>query len=150
MEKTIEVMLESQQQILILLNSQSFPHQTSYTPFLEHSIEEKSKVEKSLEVFYETTQQFQNMLDSSSQPNFQGALIQNEEPSIIEMNMELLRGFEQQSQNLMDSRLQHNFQNQLSYSPFQEEPIAKSMKDMIPTQNSVTRTINRLDSIMSE
>ena len=40
--------------------------------------------------------------------------------------------------------------NQLSYSPFQEEPIAKSMEDMIQTQNSATWPIKRLDSIMSE
>jgi len=50
----------------------------------------------------------------------------------------------------MDLRLHHNFQNQLSYSPFQEELLAKSMKDMIQTQNSVTRPISRLDSLMSE
>ena len=50
----------------------------------------------------------------------------------------------------MDSRFHHNFQNQLSYSLFQEEPIAKSMEDMIQTQNSVTRPTSRLDSIMSE
>ena len=54
----MEAMLESQQQIQNLLNSQSFPHQTPYTTFLEHPIEEKSEVEKSLEVFCETTQQF--------------------------------------------------------------------------------------------
>ena len=50
----------------------------------------------------------------------------------------------------MDSRFHHNFQNQLLYSPFQEEPIAKSMEDMIQTLNSVTRPISRLDLIMSE
>ena len=50
----------------------------------------------------------------------------------------------------MDSRFHHNFQNQLSYSPFQEELFAKSMEGMIQTQNSVTRPISRLDSIMSE
>jgi len=53
-----------------MLNSQSFSHQTLYTPFLEHPVEEKSELEKSLEVFCETAQQFQNMLDSSPQPNF--------------------------------------------------------------------------------
>ena len=42
LEKSIETILESQQQIQNFLNSQSFPHQTSYTPFLEHPIEEKS------------------------------------------------------------------------------------------------------------
>ena len=66
------------------------------------------------------------------------------------MNMEALRESEQQSQNLMDSRFHHNYQNQLWYSPFQEEPIAKSMEDMIQTQNSVTWPINRLDSIMND
>ena len=50
----------------------------------------------------------------------------------------------------MDSQFHHNFQNQLPYSSFQEEPIAKSMEDMIQTQNSVTRPISRLDSQMSE
>ena len=50
----------------------------------------------------------------------------------------------------MDSQFHHNFQNQLTYSPFQEEPIAKSMKDMIQTQNFVTRSSSRLDSIMSD
>jgi len=64
-------MLESQQQIKNLLNSQSFPNQTPYTPFLEHPIEEKSELEKRLEVYREMAQQIQNMLDSSSQPNFQ-------------------------------------------------------------------------------
>ena len=57
---------------------------------------------------------------------------------------------EQQSQNLMDSRFHHNFQNQLSCSPFQEEPLAKSIRDMIQTQNSVTWPISRLDAILSE
>jgi len=52
-------MLESQQQIQNLLNSQSFPHQTLYTFFVEHPIKEKSELEKSLEVFCETAQQFQ-------------------------------------------------------------------------------------------
>ena len=64
--------------------------------------------------------------------------------------MKLLRESEQQSQNLMDSQFYHNFQNQLPYSPFQEEPMAKSMEGMIQTQNSVTRPISRLDSLMSE
>ena len=50
----------------------------------------------------------------------------------------------------MDSQFHHNFQNQLPYSLFQEEPIAKSMEDMIPTPNSVTRPISRSDSLMSE
>ena len=43
-------MLESQQQIQNLLNSQSFPNQTPNTSFLEHPIEEKSELEKRLEV----------------------------------------------------------------------------------------------------
>ena len=50
----------------------------------------------------------------------------------------------------MNSQFYHNFQNQLPYPPFQEEPIAKNMKDIIQTQNSVTRPISRLDSIMSD
>jgi len=57
-------MLESQQQIQNLLNSQSFPNQTPYTPFLEHLIEEESELEKRLEVFCEKVQRFKNMLDS--------------------------------------------------------------------------------------
>ena len=57
---------------------------------------------------------------------------------------------ELQSQNLMDLQFHHNFRNQLPYSPFQEESIAKSMEDMIPNPNSVTRPISRLDSLMSE
>ena len=64
--------------------------------------------------------------------------------------MEALCESEQQSQNLMDSQFHHNFQNQLPYSPFQEEPIAQSMRDMIQTRNYVTRPISRLDAIMSE
>ena len=52
--------------------------------------------------------------------------------------MEPLRESEQQPQNPMDSQFHHNFQIQLPYSPFQEEHIAKSMEDMIQTQNSVT------------
>ena len=50
----------------------------------------------------------------------------------------------------MDLQFHHNFQNQLPYSPFQKEPITTSMEDMIPTPNSVTRPISRLDSLMSE
>ena len=64
--------------------------------------------------------------------------------------MEPLRESEQQSQHLMDSQFHHNFQNQLPYSPFQEEPIVKSIEDTIQTQNYVTQPISRLDSIMSE
>ena len=64
--------------------------------------------------------------------------------------MEPLRESEQQLQNPMDSQFHHNFQNQLPYLPFQEEPIAKSMEDMIQTQNSVTLSISRLDSLMSD
>ena len=56
--------------------------------------------------------------------------------------MELLRESEQQTQYLMDSQSHHNFKNQLPYSPFQEEPTAKSMGDMIQTQNFVTRSIS--------
>ena len=50
----------------------------------------------------------------------------------------------------MDLRFHHNFRNQLPCSPFQEEPIAKSIGDMIQTKNSVTQPINRLDLILSE
>ena len=64
--------------------------------------------------------------------------------------MEPLRESEQQLQNPTDSQFHHNFQNQLPYSTFQEEPIAKSMEDMIQIQNFVTLPISRLDSIMSE
>ena len=46
-------MLESQQQIQNLLNSQSFPNQTPYTPFLEHPIEEEFELKERLEVFCE-------------------------------------------------------------------------------------------------
>ena len=42
-----------------------------------------------------------------------------------------------------------NFQNQLPYSYFQE-PSTKSMEDMIPNPNSVTRLISRLDSLLIE
>ena len=64
--------------------------------------------------------------------------------------MEPLRESEQQPQKPMNSQFYHNFQNQLPYSSFQEEPIAMIMEDMIQIQNSVTRPISRLDSIMSE
>ena len=64
--------------------------------------------------------------------------------------MEPLREFEQQPQNLMDTQFHHNFQSQLPYSPFKEELIAKSMEDMIQTQNFVTRPSSRLDLIMSD
>ena len=50
----------------------------------------------------------------------------------------------------MDSQFHHNFQNQLPYSSFQEEPIAKSIGDMIPNPNSVTWPVSRLDSLISE
>ena len=63
----MEAMLESQQQIQNLLFSQSFPNQTPYTHFLEHPIEEESKLEKRSKAFCEIVQRFQNMLDSSSQ-----------------------------------------------------------------------------------
>jgi len=139
-----------------LLNSQSFPNQTPYTPFLEHPTEEESELEKRLEAFYETMQQFQNMLYSSSQQNFQESYssflvppIQNEQPSILDLSMEPLREFEPHSQNKMDSQFHHSFQNQLPYLSFQEEPNAKSMEDMIQAQNSVTRPISTLDSLMS-
>ena len=46
----MEAVLESQQQIQNLLNSQSFPNQTLYTSFLEHSIKEESELEEGLEV----------------------------------------------------------------------------------------------------
>ena len=62
--------------------------------------------------------------------------------------MELLSESEQQTQYLIDLQSYTNFQNQLPYSPFQEELIGKSMKDIIQTQNSVTCPISRLDSIM--
>ena len=42
------------------------------------------------------------------------------------------------------------FPNPTLYSSFQEEPIVKSTEDMIQTQNSVIRSISRLDSIMSD
>ena len=64
--------------------------------------------------------------------------------------MKLLRESEQQSQNPIDSQFHHNFQNQLPYLLFQEEPISKSMEDMILNPNSVTRPISRLDSLMTE
>jgi len=70
--------------------------------------------------------------------------------SITEMSMKALLESQQQPQNLIDSRFYHNFQNQLPCSSFQKEPIAKSIEEMIQTQNSVTRPISRLDSIMSE
>ena len=49
----MEAILESQQQIQNLLNLQSFPNQTPYTPFLEHPIEEEYELEKRLELFCE-------------------------------------------------------------------------------------------------
>ena len=107
--------------------------------------------EEHLEVFCEKLQWFKNMLDSLSHPKFQEPYssfpvspIQNEEPSILDLSMEPLRESEQQPQNPMDSQFHHNFQNQFPYSPFQEESIAKSIKDIIQTQNSDTRLISRL------
>ena len=89
----MEAMLESQQQIQNLLNSQSFPNQTPYTSFLEHPIKEESELEKRLEVLCE---RMQNMLDSSSQPNFQESYssfpvspIQSEQPLILDLSMTL-------------------------------------------------------------
>ena len=66
------------------------------------------------------------------------------------MSMEDLHESKQQSKNLIYSRFHHNFQNQLSCSPSHKEPIAKSIGDMIQTQNFVTRPISRLDSILSK
>jgi len=105
-------MEESLQQVQNLINSQSFPHQTPQTPFLEPPIEEEFELEKRLEVFCE---RMQNMLDSSSQPKFQESYssfpvspIQNEQPSILDLSMEPLHQFDQ---NLMDSQIHRNFQN---------------------------------------
>jgi len=52
----------------------------------------------------------------------------------------------------MDSQFQQNLQNQLSYSPFQEEPtdLEKSMEDIIQIQNFVTQSIDRLEAQMSQ
>ena len=47
-------------------SSQSFPHQTSYVPFLKHTIK-KIALERSMEGLREFEQQFQNMLDSPFQ-----------------------------------------------------------------------------------
>ena len=134
-------MEESLQQMQNLLNSQSFSYQTPHTPFLEHPIEEESELEKRLEVCCE---RMQNILDSFSPPNFQESYssfpvssIQNEQNSILDLSIEPLRESEQQPQNLIDSQFYHNFQNQLPYLFFQE-PITKSMEDMILNSNSVT------------
>jgi len=54
----MEAMFESQQQIQNLINSQSFPNQTPYTPFLEHPTEEESELEKRLKVFCEKYNDF--------------------------------------------------------------------------------------------
>jgi len=150
LERSMEESLERMQN---LLNSQIFPHQTPHPPFLENPIEEESELEKRFEDFCD---RMQNMLDSSSQPNFQESYssfpvssLQNEQTSTLELSMEPLREFEQQPQNPMDSQFHHNFQNQLPYSDFQE-PITKSMEDMIPNPNPVTQPISRLDSILSE
>ena len=83
-----------------------------------------------------------------SYSSFPVSPIQNEQSSILDLSMEPLRESEQHSQNLMDSQFHHNFQNQLPYSSFQEELIAKSMKDVIQTKNSIPRPISRLDSLM--
>ena len=64
--------------------------------------------------------------------------------------MKLLRESEQQSQYLIDLWFHHKFKIQLLCSPFQEEPIAKSIEDMMRTQNFSTRPISRLDSIINE
>jgi len=39
-------------------SSQIFQNQDSYTPFLEHPLEEKSYTEKSIEILQESAQQF--------------------------------------------------------------------------------------------
>ena len=99
-----------------------------------------------MKLLHESERYSQNMLDSlffqnqASHTSFSEHLAAKK--SILKMSIEALHESEQQSQNLMDSQFHHNFQNQLLYSYFQEEPIAKSMEDMIQTQNSVTRPIS--------
>ena len=58
----------------------------------------------------------------------------------------------------MNSPLQQNFQNSTSYIPSQvplqqneeQNDLEKSMEDWIQTQNDVTRSINRLETQMSQ
>ena len=55
-------MLEFQQQCQNALDSKSFQHQTSYTPFLQQPIEENFELEKSIEAMQEAERKFQEML----------------------------------------------------------------------------------------
>ena len=66
-ETSKELLRESKLQSQNMLDSQSslsLQNQDSYTPFLDHSLEEKSSLEKSIEILQESTLQFQK---SSSQ-----------------------------------------------------------------------------------
>ena len=63
----MECFRESELQSQNILDSQSslsFQNQDSYTPFLDHSLEEKSSLEKSIKILQESALQFQK---SSSQ-----------------------------------------------------------------------------------
>ena len=61
MELTKELLRESErpsQNLLDSHSSQIFQNQDSYTSFLEHSLEEKSHLEKSIKILQESALQF--------------------------------------------------------------------------------------------
>jgi len=65
---SMECFRESELQSQNTLDSQSslsFQNQDSYTPFLDHSLEEKSHLEKSIENLQESTLQFQKSFSLS-------------------------------------------------------------------------------------
>ena len=51
--EAVQAMLESQQSKLNLQSSQTFPYHTSYIPFLQQPIEEKSELEKYIKAMQE-------------------------------------------------------------------------------------------------
>jgi len=67
LKTSIECLRESERQSQNTLDSHSsqfFQNQDSYTPFLEHALEEKSEIEKSIESCMKPHNNFKNLLTS--------------------------------------------------------------------------------------
>jgi len=71
---SMKLLCESERQSHIMMDSQFFQKQASYTPFLEQPIVEKSVLEISMKVLRESERQYQNLMDSPFPHNFQNQL----------------------------------------------------------------------------
>ena len=67
---TEKLLHESERQSQIMMDSQFFQNQASYTPFLELPIVKKSVLEMSIKVLCESERQSQNLMDSQFYHNF--------------------------------------------------------------------------------